>query len=198
MQTNSLQSWQIVALVLEKAVLQLLGKQEPEKFSVFHSRKVPGISIYEYLARLQYAGCSQSCFIAAFIYIDRILQKNSELTLSPLCIHRLILTSVLMAIKFNDDIYYDNAFYAKMGGVSIQEMNYLEVGFLSHIQFDLYIHPQVYLDYVNELRSHCCQPVKLEKAQPIKTDDCHEKNVASIASNASIETTPSNMELAEH
>ena len=193
-----MQSWQIVALVLEKALNQLPSKGCQEKLTVFHSRKVPGISIYDYMARLQYSGCSDSCFIAAFIYIDRILQKNPDFSLSQLCIHRLVLSSVLMAIKFNDDIYYDNAFYAKMGGISIQEMNYLEVGILSHIQFDLYIHPQVYLDYANELRSHCPQLVQPAYVQPMEMDNVKEKVVPSVPSNASIETIPSNGEFPEN
>jgi hypothetical protein len=197
MQATKMQSWQVVALVLEKALNQLPPNQSQEKLTVFHSRKVPGISIYDYLARLQYSGCSDSCFVAAFIYIDRILQKNPDISLSQLCIHRLILASVLLAIKFNDDIYYDNAFYAKMGGISLEEMNYLEVGILSHIQFDLYIQSQVYLDYANELRSHCPQLVQPTYVQPMETDNIKEKVAPSIPSNASIETTPSSVEFQE-
>jgi hypothetical protein len=40
---------------------------------------------------------------------------------------RLILTSVLLTSKFNNDIFYGNQFVAYVGGVQLQEINGLEV-----------------------------------------------------------------------
>lgn len=199
MQNYNMQTWEIVARVLEKAIVHMPISNEPERITVFHSRKAPSISILNYLARIhQLAHCSESCFIVAFIYIDRLLQKNPEFPLNSLSIHRLILACVFMAIKFNDDIYYDNAFYARLGGITLEEMNYLEVGILSYLQFDLFIAPGLYYDYVAELTNHCCDPAVETLSQPMECDSCKEKTVSSAPSNGSIETTPSNGEINEN
>lgn len=62
-------------------------------------------------------------------------------------VHRLILTSILVAVKFFDDKYYSNAFFSKVGGVSSKELNRLEISFLSGIQFHLFVGINVYRQY---------------------------------------------------
>ena len=70
----------------------------------------------------KYASCSNECFILALIYIDRLIQRNNFL-LTELNVHRVVITAVLLAAKFFDDAYYNNAYYAKVGGVLVSEMN---------------------------------------------------------------------------
>jgi len=62
-------------------------------------------------------------------------------------VHRLILTSILVAVKFFDDKYYSNAFFGKVGGVSSKEVNRLEISFLRGIQFHLFVDTNVYKQY---------------------------------------------------
>ncbi len=45
----------------------------------------------------------------------------------------------MIAIKYNDDDYYKNEFYAKVGGITIKEINGLESEFLQLINYKLYI-----------------------------------------------------------
>jgi hypothetical protein len=52
---------------------------------------------------------------------------------------RLILTSILLAIKYNEDEYYSNEYYAKVGGISLREMNALETEFLLLINYSLFV-----------------------------------------------------------
>ena len=66
----------------------------------------------------KYASCSKECFILALIYIDRLIQRNNFL-LTELNVHRVVITAVLLAAKFFDDAYYNNAYYAKVGGVLV-------------------------------------------------------------------------------
>ena len=33
-------------------------------------------------------------------------------------VHRLLITSIMLASKFFDDVYYNNAYYARVGGIS--------------------------------------------------------------------------------
>lgn len=127
----------------------------------FHALKAPGIGILQYLERIhKYASCSTECFILALIYIDRLIQRNSFI-LSELNVHRVVITAVLLAAKFFDDAYYNNAYYAKVGGVHVSEMNSLEVDFLFRINFSLHVSPEVFHKYNAELISHAGADVPL-------------------------------------
>ena len=207
MQSHKLQSWELMAHILERVVVNLeaarAANREEHKLpsipSRFDSSRVPGITIYDYLARVhQYADCSESCYILAFIYIDRVLQKNPSFVLNKRSVHRLILTSVVMAIKYSDDIYADNMVYSKIGGVSLPEFNGLEIEMLSLLQFDLFVHPQLYAQYVDELQAHVTQvqPVQSEEMQEVPTE-CPGTCVQPTASMGSLGTVPSNNEMVE-
>jgi Cyclin len=105
----------------------------------------------------KYASCSNECFTLALIYVDRLIQRNNFL-LTELNVHRVIITAVLLAAKFFDDAYYNNAYYAKVGGVHISEMNSLEVDFLFRINFSLHVTTELFEKYRMELLSHIQEP----------------------------------------
>ena len=55
----------------------------------FHSRKAPGVSISDYMERIQkHTRCSEPCYLTALIYIDRVIQKNQYFSLSRFNVHR--------------------------------------------------------------------------------------------------------------
>ncbi|XP_028092640.1 cyclin-U4-1 [Camellia sinensis] len=120
----------------------------PQKISVFHGLTRPTISIESYLERIfKYANCSPSCFIVAYVYLDRFVQRQPSLPINSFSVHRLLITSVMVAVKFMDDIYYNNAYYAKVGGISTAEMNFLEVDFLFGLGFHLNVTPTTFHSY---------------------------------------------------
>lgn len=86
------------------------------------------------------------------IYIDRLIQRNNFL-LTELNVHRVVITAILLAAKFFDDAYYNNCYYAKVGGVLVAEMNGLEVDFLFRINFSLHVTPDVFEKYRTQLLS---------------------------------------------
>lgn len=133
----------------------------------FHALRPPSIGIRDYLERiLKYASCSNECFVLALVYIDRLIQRNS-FVLSSLNVHRIIITSVMLAAKFFDDQYFNNAYYGKVGGVPCAEINSLELEFLFSVNFALHVAPEVYTKYEGELKNHmmsnvpcdCCECV---------------------------------------
>uniref|UniRef100_A0A6U6KJT1 Cyclin n=1 Tax=Odontella aurita TaxID=265563 RepID=A0A6U6KJT1_9STRA len=131
-----------------------LAQADPGQVTKFHALKAPGIGILQYLERIhKYASCSTECFILALIYIDRLIQRNNFL-LTELNVHRVVITAVLLAAKFFDDAYYNNAYYAKVGGVLVSEMNGLEVEFLFRINFSLHVQTDVFNKYRAELVAH--------------------------------------------
>ena len=172
----------VLAVVLERLVGANSHLSEGEKGQVtkFHALRAPVIGIGPYLERLvftlyvfqyiinsnklipsmikrcrihKYASCSNECFILALIYIDRLIQRNNFL-LTELNVHRVVITAILLAAKFFDDAYYNNAYYAKVGGVLVSELNSLEVEFLFRINFSLRVSPDVFEKYNIELSSH--------------------------------------------
>ncbi|GAM20803.1 hypothetical protein SAMD00019534_039780, partial [Acytostelium subglobosum LB1] len=99
------------------------------------NRKPPTIGIDAYLARiLKYSPCSKECFVLTMVYIDRFLSK-CNLIINSMNIHRIVITSLLISTKYLDDIFYNNEFYSQVGGISLIEMNKLEVNFLSMMNY---------------------------------------------------------------
>lgn len=62
--------------------------------------------------------------------------------------------------------YYNNAYYAKVGGISTTEMNFLEVDFLFGLGFHLNVTPTTFHTYCSYLqREMLLQPtIKLEES----------------------------------
>ncbi|CAN6300107.1 unnamed protein product [Urochloa humidicola] len=122
--------------------------------SAFQGLTKPAISIGGYLERIfRFASCSPSCYVVAYIYLDRFLRRRPALAVDSFNVHRLLITSVLTAVKFVDDICYNNAYFARVGGISLVEMNYLEVDFLFGIAFDLNVTPAAFASYCAVLQS---------------------------------------------
>lgn len=146
----------VLAAVLERLVSAngKIAEMDPGVITRFHALKPPSISVLSYLQRIhKYASCSTECFILALIYIDRLIQRNNFL-LTDLNVHRVVITSIMLAAKFFDDQYFNNAYYAKVGGVPPTEMNSLEVEFLFRINFSLHVTPELYNKYHSELVTH--------------------------------------------
>jgi len=63
--------------------------------------------------------------------------------------------SLLTAIKFFDDAYYQNSYIARVGGLKVQELNSLEQDFLSYLKFELSADTHIVLAYWSRLRPYC-------------------------------------------
>ncbi|XP_039141529.1 cyclin-P4-1-like [Dioscorea cayenensis subsp. rotundata] len=123
------------------------------RVSAFHGLTKPSISLRAYLERIfKYAGCSTSCYVVAYIYLDRFAQRHPSIPFDSLNVHRFLITSVLLAVKFLDDLYYNNAYFAKVGGISLMEMNFLEVDLLFGLGFNLNVTPFTFTTYCSILQ----------------------------------------------
>ena len=117
-----------------------------------HSRE-PEISLYDYLTRIyKYSEINDSTLIISLIYIDRIC-KNKGVKLTKYNIHRVLFSSILASIKFNEDKIYPNSFYSKIAGISVKELIKLENKFLQLIDFKLFISDEIYNIYSTYLYS---------------------------------------------
>lgn len=123
------------------AVANLCQSTDKSLKSAFCALTAPLITPVEYLRRLvRFCSSSRSAFIAAFFYLHKIAAvPDSQLHINSLNIHRLLLTAVLLATKFIDDVHHDNAHFAMVGGLVVEELNALEIHFLKLLQFKLTI-----------------------------------------------------------
>ncbi len=69
-------------------------------------------------------------------------------------IHRLVITSVLLAIKFNEDDYYSNNHYAKIGGISLQELNTLEGELIEGLNWIVWVEKSLFDKYSSYLKHY--------------------------------------------
>ncbi|KAG0227441.1 hypothetical protein BGW42_002949 [Actinomortierella wolfii] len=122
----------------------------------FHSRAPPDISVYEYLRRIvKFTSLERACLLMILIYIDRVCERVRTFTISSLTVHRFIITAVTLAAKAVCDSYCTNTHYAKVGGLSTQELNSLEVAFLELIDWRVAVEGAVLQRYyVNLVRQH--------------------------------------------
>lgn len=115
--------------------------------TIFHGSRAPSISIKQYIDRIfKYACCSPSCFIVAHVYVERFMEHN-DVRLTSLSIHRLLITSIMVAAKFIDDAFFNNEYYARVGGVSTPELNKLEMKFLFGLDFRLHVSMETFQKY---------------------------------------------------
>lgn len=127
------------------AVLMSMESQgiAPPNRTCFHAKVAPKVSVEVYLARIRkHVPCSDACFAIALVYIDRICRHDGGIEVSKLTLHRLILTAIVLATKFYDDdedVHYHNAYFAKVGGISVQALNILEVRFLELLEWKLQV-----------------------------------------------------------
>lgn len=121
---------------------------------VFSANLIPNISIEDYLIRIQtYSNIEKSTLIISLILIDRLCQI-SNIILTYHNIHRLIFSAILISIKYNEDTYYDNKYYAEIAGVKLKELKLLEYTFISMVDFKFYVSDEIYEKYQNYLDNY--------------------------------------------
>ncbi|KAJ1927830.1 Pho80p cyclin [Tieghemiomyces parasiticus] len=115
----------------------------------FHSRVSPGISVYDYLVRIvRYTTLENTCLLLLLVYIDRAsaakVRTHAASSSSPpafhissLTVHRFLITAVTIAAKAVCDFYHTNSHYARVGGISVQEINSLEIELLIIMGWDV-------------------------------------------------------------
>ncbi|KAL3509657.1 hypothetical protein ACH5RR_029058 [Cinchona calisaya] len=143
---------------LEKLVARndrlVLGNRQSQQKSLkgFDGVRAPSISIPKYLERIyKYTNCSPSCFVVGYVYIDRLVHKYPDSLLVSLNVHRLLVTCVMVASKMLDDVHYNNAFFARVGGVTNAELNRLELELLFLLDFGVTVSSQVFETYCQHL-----------------------------------------------
>lgn len=81
----------------------------------------------------------KSCLLITLFNIDQICARIPLFTLTSLTCHRFVITSIAVSSKGLCDAFCPNNLYARVGGISVTELNVLEREFLSMIDWRLMV-----------------------------------------------------------
>lgn len=114
---------------------------------IFFFQIIPGISIDDYLKRIyKYTKMNISTLIMSIIYIDKFCE-NERYVLCMNNIHKLLLTSCLLSIKFNEDININMKYYSEIAGIPIYDLKNLEFYLCVKLRFSLFVEYDIYQKY---------------------------------------------------
>jgi hypothetical protein len=115
-------------------------KDQSNVYNIYRSIKIPGLTISKYLVRLvSFCDCSSNCYVVTLIYIDKIIKKHSEIVFDSFTSHRLLLSCLIIAIKYLDDDHYENKRYADIFGLRLLELNNLERLTLQILEYNMFV-----------------------------------------------------------
>lgn len=113
-------------------------EEGPDPFARFKRRQAPSIPVDVYLTRLvNYLHPDPRALLAIVIYRDRLAREWS-ISLDETSAHRFVLAALVLASKALADVCYTTSYYARVGGVSAQELCVLEVALCELLDWRLY------------------------------------------------------------
>ncbi|XP_022769664.1 cyclin-U2-2-like [Durio zibethinus] len=117
---------------------------------VFDCHETPDMTIQSYLERIfRYTKAGPSVYVVAYVYLDRFCQSNPRFRIDTRNVHRLLIITIMVASKYVEDMNYRNSYFARVGGLTINELNNLELEFLFLMGFKLHVNVSVF-------ESYCC------------------------------------------
>lgn len=84
-------------------------------------------------------------------YIDRLCLLYPAFTINTLTVHRFLITAATVAAKGLSDSFWNNATYARVGGIKIAELGLLELDFLYRVDWKIVPNPETLEDYYRGL-----------------------------------------------
>ena len=117
------------------------------KDNIFYLEQLPNISFGDYILHLmKYTHINISTLILAVIYIDKFCEKfKYVLTLHN--IHRIILISIFISMKYNEDCFVNANIYAQIAGVCTEDLLNLELNMCVALEFGFYVKEELYQQY---------------------------------------------------
>ncbi len=117
------------------------------KDSLFYLDQLPNISFGDYIIHLmKYTHISISTLILAVIYIDKFCEKfKYVLTLHN--IYRIILISIFIGIKYNEDLLVNANIYAQIAGICTEDLLNLEYNMCVALEFGFYVQEDLFQQY---------------------------------------------------
>ncbi|KAK2735710.1 hypothetical protein FQN57_001159 [Myotisia sp. PD_48] len=143
----------VLVTLISSMLMELIRRNDPiplrdGRLTRFHSRSPPRISVKDYLQRLTtHATLSPPILLSMVYYIDRLCALYPAFTISSLTVHRFLISSSTVASKGLSDSFWTNKTYARVGGISVEELALLELEFLFRVEWRIVPQPEVLTDY---------------------------------------------------
>jgi hypothetical protein len=160
---------ELLGPLLDKTIQRndMLGRKS--ELAEFEAGKACPLTASAYLKRImKYGGCSPCCVVVGLMYLQRLKQRMPTVCLTSGNMQRLLLTSVMVAAKFLDDLYYSNKHWAQIGGLNLQELNTLELKLLFQLSFAVGVTREEYQEYLDALGGSAPSPAKPSSTQSFK------------------------------
>ncbi|GJJ73806.1 hypothetical protein EMPS_06164 [Entomortierella parvispora] len=96
---------------------------------------------------------SSSVILLSLKYIQKLLKNNPSIHGQQGSEFRLFTVSLMLANKFLDDNTFTNKTWSDVTGISVKEINVMEMEFLNQVQFSLFVSETEYLDWLHSLET---------------------------------------------
>ena len=124
------------------------------EMEIFNTKKKPVVSVKKFLDRVnKYCQPEPSTLILSLIYLDKILLKTKT-KLNWMNGFKLFYGCFVCSIKYNEDRHNSNKFYAKVCGVSFNDLLMMEYICLKYLEWNLFIDQEIYELYFNSIYSN--------------------------------------------
>ena len=135
-----------------KSIFDISQKQFPDTDSESSDNEsenmeiISKMEIDEFIERIvNYLHIDNTLLVLSMMILDKILSNKFILTENNA--HKMIFMCFMETQKFYEDESYKNKDYARVCGVSIDELLLMEVSFMEIINFNLYIKDEDYQNY---------------------------------------------------
>ncbi|OIW19034.1 hypothetical protein TanjilG_10595 [Lupinus angustifolius] len=83
----------------------LFSKAMIKNTNMFDSKEIPDMTIESYLERIfKYTRAGPSVYVVAYVYIDRFCHNNPGFWINATNVHRLLITTIMVASKYVEDM----------------------------------------------------------------------------------------------
>lgn len=101
----------VLASLIERSMARTerIVKNNNNNFStnnkIFDCREIPDLTIQSYLERIfRYTRAGPSVYVVAYVYIDRFCHNNLGFRINARNVHRLLITTIMVASKYVEDM----------------------------------------------------------------------------------------------
>lgn len=102
----------VLASLLERTLVRnerigrkCMSNSGSTKTMVFDCYETPDMSIQSYLERIfKYTKAGPSVYVVAYVYIDRFCRSQPEFRITGRNVHRLLITTIMVASKYVEDM----------------------------------------------------------------------------------------------
>ncbi|KAJ9449234.1 hypothetical protein DIPPA_04806 [Diplonema papillatum] len=123
-----------------------------EDISVFNSVGKVCSGIQEYIVgRLcKFVNCESRSILCAFMVLDTACARGVVLHSGN--IHKLFFTSLVITVKYLEDEHWNNTTFAKIGGVSADQLFAMEIALFRLLDYNVHIPAAELDDFISDLQ----------------------------------------------